>query len=198
MSSPFTYTTTTPAANESPGTVSRPAMQQNFASINGLIAVEHIPFNNTTGGLHKQVTFLQPTSPSAPTNPTTILYSGDGVAATNPPQIYAINNSGTIPVSCIKAFGNFSTAPPPIPPAPPVVTVNNTYNVESIAYTTSLRYTVTLTSGCYVAGASPLTPLVFIFVNSGASATYSLTSDTLLINLSSALAGNISFMLVQI
>jgi hypothetical protein len=68
MSAPFTFTNTAPAVNMPPSQ-SQPLMLQNFASTQGILAVDHVTFNNETGGQHKQVTFTSSNVPTVPTTP---------------------------------------------------------------------------------------------------------------------------------
>src|SRR5574338_251004 len=49
----FVFSTTKPAANNDPG-LDQPDMLQNNVSTNAIINVDHFPFNDADGGLHKQ------------------------------------------------------------------------------------------------------------------------------------------------
>jgi hypothetical protein len=74
----FSYNTGVPAANNDPS-VDQPEMQINTASINSLLAVDHVSFNTTGGGRHNQVTF-------AGNNPATL--------PATPPVIFTNNQDG--------------------------------------------------------------------------------------------------------
>lgn len=56
MSAPFDYNTSVPNPPNDPAD-DVGAMQNNTASIAGLIAVDHVGFNNNNGGYHDQVSF---------------------------------------------------------------------------------------------------------------------------------------------
>lgn len=63
--STFSYNTGVPAANNNPS-VDQPEMQTNTASINSLLAIDHVSFNTTGGGRHNQVTFSGNNPPALP------------------------------------------------------------------------------------------------------------------------------------
>lgn len=63
--STFSYNTGVPATNNSPS-VDQPEMQINTASINSILAVDHVSFNTAGGGRHNQVTFNANNPPSLP------------------------------------------------------------------------------------------------------------------------------------
>jgi hypothetical protein len=67
--STFSYNTGVPAANNNPS-VDQPEMQTNTASIDSLLAIDHVSFNTAGGGRHNQVTF---NSNNVPTLPATLL-----------------------------------------------------------------------------------------------------------------------------
>ena len=97
----FSYNPNIPATNDDPAD-DQPQMQTNFASIAGLIAVDHVGFNATGGGQHNQVTFNANNVPTTPTSPPVLFtntvggipqlffYSG---ASTRSSQVY--NNAST-------------------------------------------------------------------------------------------------------
>lgn len=201
MSAPFRYYTTTPAANESPGGTSQALMLQNFQSINGIVGVDHVPFNNLTGGQHKQVTFNTTSAPSLPTGTTTIVYSGAAtpLAGVTVPQLYMATANSRIPLSPVKAFGTFESsgggnttflAGYNVPTAPNSVvttaTANNTYT-----------YTFTLTANC----ANFNKPANIVIYNKGASGSTDYTinnSGVFAIVAPRAATTRISFTLMQI
>ena len=62
------YTPSIPATNDDPAD-DQPLMQQNFASINTLINVDHVGFSNANYGEHNQITFAATNPPTIPTSP---------------------------------------------------------------------------------------------------------------------------------
>lgn len=54
----------------------------NFQAISTWVQVDHVNFGNPTQGEHLQVTFASKNTPSAPTDPISVLYTGNsaGVA----------------------------------------------------------------------------------------------------------------------
>lgn len=66
--STFSYNTGVPAANNNPS-VDQPDMQTNTASINSLLAIDHVPFNTAGGGRHNQVTFNANNPATLPATP---------------------------------------------------------------------------------------------------------------------------------
>lgn len=62
------YTPSIPATNDDPAD-DQPLMQQNFASINTLINVDHVGFADASYGEHNQVTFATTNVPTIPTSP---------------------------------------------------------------------------------------------------------------------------------
>lgn len=120
----FTYNTGVPAAPDNPS-VDQPQMLTNTQSINTLIAVDHVSFNDVgsgppdgSGGHHLKISFDSKNPPIAnPTDPVSILYTNNVTAtATNTAsastvsEIFYRNQNGVLPVSMFKAFGSFSGA----------------------------------------------------------------------------------------
>ena len=66
--STFSYNTGVPAANNNPS-VDQPEMLINTASINSLLAIDHVAFNTAGGGRHNQVTFNANNPATLPANP---------------------------------------------------------------------------------------------------------------------------------
>lgn len=54
--STFAFSTSIPAANNSPAD-DQPYMLSNNSSTSGIIAIDHVGFNTSNGGYHKQITF---------------------------------------------------------------------------------------------------------------------------------------------
>jgi hypothetical protein len=95
MSAPFIFTNSTPSANMPPSQ-SQPLMLQNFASTQGILGVDHVTFNNETGGLHKQVTFTQTPAAPVPTLPTDppVLFTMPNIL-NGVPQLFYYSGSDT-------------------------------------------------------------------------------------------------------
>jgi len=99
----------------------QPKMKTNTNSIQTLISVDHVGFNtsgsppNGVGGHHLQVSFDGKNVPAAQTDPQSVLYTNNVIAgafntasASTVAEMFYRNQSGTLPVSMIKAFGSFS------------------------------------------------------------------------------------------
>lgn len=184
----FAYTTTEPASNTPPAQ-SQPTMLTNCSSIAGILEVDHVGFNTSNGGFHKQVTFNDVTSPSAPVNPQSILYSKYGVAQPSVPQGYFISSAGSFPVNLIKAAGVIVV---------PSTSVSNCFNIDSVSYAGgpppfTYTATVTLTSGV----TSGSNVIVFASARSGAEIAYSFSSGVLTIT-GLPNAESVDFMIMQI
>lgn len=147
MPSPFTFSTVEPAAGSSPGGVSRDAMQKNNQSTFDILAVDHVTFNNTTGGLHKQVTYVNTESPSSPISPSTIAFTIPGQDDPTTPQNMFITQKATVPMSAVRAFCTF-IAPSS---APGTIIPQNQWNVDP-----STNVTVTNPGGGIVIFSSKL------------------------------------------
>lgn len=76
----FPYNPSIPATNDDPAD-DQPLMQQNFASINSLINVDHAGFSSVQAGQHNQVTFAADNVPSLPTS--TVGGNSQGILFTN-------------------------------------------------------------------------------------------------------------------
>lgn len=117
----FTFNTAVPAANNNPS-VDQPDMLVNNQSTDGIINVDHISFNAMNGGQHKQVTFNNKNVPAAQTDPQSVLYTTNVIAAafntasasTVAEMFFRNQNAGggnnSLPISMIKAFGAFDNA----------------------------------------------------------------------------------------
>jgi hypothetical protein len=126
MSAPFTFTNTAPAVNMPPSQ-SQPLMVQNFASTQGILAVDHVTFNNETGGQHKQVTFTSNNLPTVPTEPPVLFtmpnigggipqlfyYSGSNEQASSQ-YINAIQGSSFMLGGIIMKWGNLAVTNTPV------------------------------------------------------------------------------------
>jgi len=160
----MTFTFGIPAANNNPS-ADQPRMLNNFTAISNLINVDHIGFNTTLQGQHKQVTFNSNNVPAlAPTDPTSILYTNVG-SASSVAELFYQNANAIYLLSCIKAFGNFVTSVS-------TTTFTNSYNFASISggsgtYTLTLNTNVVSTNNIVVLinSGSPLSSISWSFVN---------------------------------
>lgn len=87
----------------------------NFAAI---WEEDHVGFNNNNGGTHKQQRYEAFGSPAllvgpVPANASTS-YPGAGVADPNTAQNYFVNTKCSVPMSAIRAYGNFATPVPTV------------------------------------------------------------------------------------
>lgn len=152
----FPFNSAIPQANDNPS-VSQGQLLTNNGSINSILAVDHVSFNDAAGGKHQQVTLNTKNTPGAQTDPASTVYSGNGSASTVA-ELYFKNQQGAFLLSCIKAFGVF------VGSNSPVTTLTNSYNVASISGSAG-SYTITMTSGVIVGDN------VVVFVTNSSAAT---------------------------
>lgn len=129
----FTYTTSIPATNNNPSD-DQPDMQTNTNSINSLIAVDHVSFNNSAGGKHLQVTFNSENTPSSPTDPESVLFTGTGVAQSEA-DLKFINANATFLLNSVRACAIANTGG---------IISTQSFNVTSVTNTATGRYAVVL------------------------------------------------------
>jgi len=105
----FTYTLGIPAGSHNPS-ADYTGMQENYTSIDGLIAVDHFGFNDLNGGWHKQSTY-----PNVSVDPTTVagqiaLYSKQGAISS---ELFMIRdgNAGTAVNLTTSKVGSPSATP---------------------------------------------------------------------------------------
>lgn len=139
----FSYFSSIPAPGNFPGD-DQPLMQTNYASISGLLSVDHVGFNVVNGGQHQQITFNNKNVPGVPTDPVSIIYTNSGLASTVSQLLYR-NQNAILPISALRAFGSFNNA------AGPAITLLNSFNVVSVTNTSSAStqsYAIVLTANC--------------------------------------------------
>jgi hypothetical protein len=129
----FTFNAAIPASNNNPS-VDQPVMLQNNIATNGILAVDHVTFNETQGGTHKQVTFSSENLPTTPLDPISVLYTNPGTASTNA-ELFYINASGTFLLSSIKAFAAITGS---------TGVALSQFNIPTISRTSAGRYNLTL------------------------------------------------------
>ena len=118
----FTFFPNIPNAPDYPGD-DQPQMQTNAASTNSILAIDHVSFNTSNGGTHKQVTFSSENTPSSPMDPISVLYTATGTASTVA-DLRFINANGTFPISFTRAFVVLSAG---------AILNSQSFNVASIA-----------------------------------------------------------------
>lgn len=185
----FSYNDNIPNGPHNP-TVDQPDMLINTQSIDGILAIDHVSFNASNGGTHLQATFSSKNTPSAQTDPQSVLYTGNGAASTVAELFYR-NQSGTLLISAVKAFGTFTTIS-----GTGNVAISNAYNVTTpIVVASSGIYPVILTSN--VTTGNNVTVFVMSATTSGTQPTYSFSTGTLTINMGGA-GREIHFVVLQI
>ncbi len=102
----FSFYNDIPASGNDPS-VDQPKMLQNNISTRNILNVDHVTFNNSDGGKHRQVTYVNTAAPAIPTDPESVAYTHAGVASTSPSQ-YFKNSQGTFIMNGVRAFVKFS------------------------------------------------------------------------------------------
>jgi|ERR1700755_2821456 len=102
--STFPFSTTIPAANNDPAD-DQPLMLINNSSTSGLVAVDHVGFNVTAGGFHKQITFASNNVPSPPASPP-VLFTNDVNAL---PELFFYSGDAAHSSTQYVAAGNGSS-----------------------------------------------------------------------------------------
>ena len=101
----FSYDDTVPTTGANPSN-QYGLMSTNFASIKGILAVDHVTLSTNDGGQHLQVSYNGNHTPLAPTGVNSVLYTSFGVASTSS-LLNFVNPNGTFPISLIRAFGYY-------------------------------------------------------------------------------------------
>ena len=132
----ITYTVNIPFASNNPST-DQPNMEQNTNAINSWVQIDHVGFNASNGGEHKQVTFPAETTQGTPSGTSSTLYTAAGVADNTHPTLQYVNANLTFPVSLVRAYGCFvgSTG---------AIDASQSIGVASIVRNSAGSYTVTL------------------------------------------------------
>lgn len=81
--------TQTPAASQS-------LIRDNFNQISNSYGTDHVEFTGSTQGYHKKVSFNDVASPSAPSNPQSVLYTS---LVNSIPQLFYRNSSQTVQIT---------------------------------------------------------------------------------------------------
>jgi len=186
----------------------QPKMKENFNNIDTLLAVDHVSFNATNGGFHKQIDFALKATPAAPLDPVSVAFTQSsasltqvqGSATTNAQEFYR-NALGIYPLSAIRAFGSFvglAGAGNIVPSNS--FNVNGTITQVGGGSLTSVTWTVNLNANTTTTDNA--TVLIFPSALTFRSPSYSLVSNVLTINmtvpsLTSALGKIINFVVLQ-
>jgi hypothetical protein len=129
----FSFYNSIPAAADYPGD-DQPLMLINNQSTASLIAVDHVGFNTPGGGKHEQVTFNSENTPSAPTDPVSVLYTKAGTASTKA-DLRFINANASFPISLVRATGLWQSS---------AFVAAQSFNMVSITLGGSNIYTFTI------------------------------------------------------
>lgn len=179
----FTFDTGVPDANDNPSD-DQPDMLINNVSVDGIWVVDHVGFNASNGGTHKQINFKSKNAGGAQTDPASIVYTGNGTASTVA-QLFFRNQSVILPLSTTRSFAFCDNAG--------TVLGSQSFNVSGVVRnsagvftvtlaanaTSSASYGVVISSGLSFVGGSPMfadytitnttTFVLRFWLNSGAS-----------------------------
>jgi len=144
MPTTFSFNTGIPDANNNPS-ADQPLMKINNASTYSILQVDHVTFGSapalpaaSSDGQHLQVTFNGKHVPAAQTDPLSVLYTDSGTASTNS-DLRFTNQSGTFPVSALRAFAYVAGATG-------TVLGSQSFNVATITRVSAGKFTVALTA----------------------------------------------------
>lgn len=112
-------------------------MQTNTNAINSWVQIDHVGFNASNGGEHKQVTFPAETTQGTPAGTSSVLYTAAGIADNAHPVLQYVNANLTFPVSLIRAYAAFDGATG-------AILSSQSIGVASIVRNSPGVYTVTL------------------------------------------------------
>lgn len=117
--------------------VSQNDIKNNFTSLNTAWNVDHVGFNASGAGDHKQITLLAPISDPNKVAPITSVYSKTVGSRTE--LFYQNSNtaSSVTPLSCMRAFGVF------VPQVGP--TLVDSFNIASVVRNSTGNYTISFT-----------------------------------------------------
>lgn len=168
----------------------QPKMKVNTNAIDAWTAIDHVKFDTSPAGTHKQVTFSSKNAAGAQVDPQSVLYTGNGTAFSSIAQMYFRNQSGIVPVNMIRAFGSFLTNPGN-------TTQINGYNFTFLVNGLGTVATVTLTSGITTGTNFIVVPFLDSIIASSFS--YTIAANTINFSMSAASAGSLlSFIVLQI
>lgn len=155
----FSYNNAVPDAPNNPSQ-DQPTMKQNTLSIDQLLAIDHVSFNEDDGGTHDRVTFSDKNAQGAQTDPSSVAYTASGSESTNAQLIFK-NADSPFLVNAIRAFGVFTTVN-----VNGAVTIDNGYNVASIVSSgLGFTYTITLSTTAIPVTSTTANTLVITDIN---------------------------------
>ena len=116
----------------------QPKMKTNTNSINTWTSIDHVQFDASPAGTHKQTTFSSKNVPGAQTDPQSVLYTKSGTAS-SVAQPFFRNQNGTFQVSPIKAWGL-------VDGATGTIDTNQSLNVDTVTRNSAGNYSIILTT----------------------------------------------------
>lgn len=111
-----------PASNNNPSD-DQPEMLLNNIGIEAIWRVDHVGFNDADSGKHVKITFNDQSSPGAPTDPVSLLYTTTGVASTVSDMRFR-NQNAIFPVNLIRAYCSFN-------PTAGGLNINQSINIDT-------------------------------------------------------------------
>lgn len=191
------YNRDIPFSTNNPST-DQPNMQTNTNSVDDILQVDHVSFNATNGGTHKQVTYSSENVPSSPGGTSSVAYTGIGIADPSHPQHFWTNSQGIYPLSAIRAFGSFVSG------SNGTLTPGNSYNLDAVtpvvqSGASNKVFTIKLLPN--VVSGNNVTVLVFLSDGSKSFSTtaYTFVNPNLVVNVSGSTIGYaVNFVVLQI
>lgn len=165
------YNRDIPDAPNNPST-DQPKMKQNTNAIDDLIAVDHLSFQATNFGTHKQTSFENFSTGVVPGGvPASVAYPAAGVADATRAQYYFKNSTNTFLLSGVRAFAYVTGSTG-------AIIAGQSSNVSGIVRNSAGRYTVTINANALTSA----NYMVFITAartsNTSMVHSYSITSAT--------------------
>jgi hypothetical protein len=131
------YNRDIPDAPNNPST-DQPKMKQNTNAIDDLISVDHLSFQATNFGTHKQTAFENFSAGVVPGGvPASVAYPAAGVAEVTRAQYYFKNSTNTFILSALRAFAYVTGATG-------AIIAGQSSNVTSVTRNSAGNYTVTI------------------------------------------------------
>lgn len=120
-------------------------MQSNNDAISTIWTQDHTGFNTSSSsvplsGLHKQVTLTTKNTPGAQTDPSSVVYTANGVAS-SVAQLFFVNQNATYHLSPVRAWASFVGTG-----ALGLIATTQKSNVVSINHNATGSYIITLTA----------------------------------------------------
>lgn len=115
----------------------QPKMKVNTNAVDSWTAIDHVKFDTSPAGTHKQVTFSSKNAAGAQIDPQSVLYTGNGTAS-SVAQPFFRNQNGIFQVSPIKAWAYCDSTG--------AIKGGQSLNIASVVSAGTGRYNVTLTA----------------------------------------------------